>query len=240
MKDWVTRQGGTPDEVNPELADGSVAVNESAEPATSAADRLPGVGGLLSKRKHNDAVLEKLQEGYAQVIDLMSSIQEHQRSQDVRATEISNSLAQIASTLSSVESGESYRAETLTRIADELHAGNERAEHWEDVITEFPKMAETQREALISVARQMEAVGSRDSQLAQSLESFRDAVSSLGDATTASSVAVKNLQMSALESHDRTAALMKEQNKRFVMLFVVTLVLVAVSVTTAVIALWNN
>ena len=198
------------------------------------------VGGVLSRRRRNDTVLEKLQEGYLQVIDLVDSMQKHQQRQDTRAMEISSSLSRVAETLGTIESSGRDQARTLARIADELGAGNERSARWEEALSEFPQMAEAQRRALSDVAHQMEAAGQRDNQMVQSLESFREAVTSLGDATTASSVAVKSLQMSALESHERTAALMKEQNKRFTMLFVVTLVLVATAIVAGLIALWGK
>ena len=198
------------------------------------------VGGVLSRRRRNDTVLEKLQEGYLQVIDLVDSMQKHQQRQDTRAMEISSSLSRVAETLGTIESSGRDQARTLARIADELGAGNERSARWEEALSEFPRMAEAQRQVLSDVAHQMEAAGQRDNQMAQSLESFREAVTSLGDATTASSVAVKSLQMSALESHERTAALMKEQNKRFTMLFVVTLVLVAIAIVAGLITLWSK
>ena len=204
-----------------------------------AANRHVAGAGLL-KRRRNDAVLEKMQEGYGRVIELVDSIQKHQQQQDARAVEISSSLSTMAATLNAIDTTGKDQAEKLASIATELHVGNERSARWENALSEFPRVADAQREALSAVARQMEAVGQRDDQMSQSLESFQEAVTSLGDATTASGVAFSNLQMSTLENQERTTTLMKEQNKRFMMLFVVTLVLAGVAIAAGLIVLWKS
>ncbi|NOX59085.1 MAG: hypothetical protein GXP29_09540 [Planctomycetes bacterium] len=178
--------------------------------------------GPLSKLKPAERRLEKLQDGYLKVIDLVESIREHQGRQDERAVEFSNSLSKMAETLGEIEQGNRQQVDRLANIADELRAGNERADHWQEVLAEFPKTAQAQREALVGVTKQMEAVGDRDEKMTGSLDSLREAVTALGDATTASSVAVKNLQMTAIEDNERTANLLEAQNKRFSMLFAVT------------------
>jgi hypothetical protein len=64
-------------------------------------------------------------------------------------------------------------------------------------------------------------------------------VSSLSDATTASSLAVKNLQMSALEAQADLGSLIRQQNKRFSMLFGLTLLLVVAVMTIGALLVWN-
>jgi chromosome segregation ATPase len=182
--------------------------------------------------------LEKLQDGYLQVIELVDTIRKHQDRQDERAVEFSTSLSKMASTLAEIEKGNHQQVDQLGNIAEELRAGNKRGDHWQEVLAEFPKTAQAQREALMSVTRQMEAVGDRDDKMTGSLDSLREAVTALGDATTASSVAVKNLQMTAIEDSERTADLLEAQNKRFTMLFAltVTVTLTLVALVTGVLA----
>ncbi len=180
--------------------------------------------------------LEKLQDGYMQVIELVETIRKHQDRQDERAIEFSSSLTKMASALTEIEKGNHQQVDRLGSIAEELKAGNKRGDHWQEVLAEFPKAAQAQREALISVTRQMEAVGDRDDKMTGSLDSLRDAVTALGDATTASSVAVKNLQMTAIEDSERTADLLEAQNKRFTMLFALTVTLTLVALVTGVLA----
>ncbi len=238
VKGWVARSGRTRNHAADSVEQHSLGESPAEEKATTthSLDRF----GLLSRRKHNEETLERLQAGYDQVIDLISSIKEHQKKQEARATEISNALSQMAVSLNSIEGGSRLQSEKLALIAEGLHTTNERAERWEEILAEFPRVAEAQKEALTGVVQQLSAAGERDDRMTSSLDSFREVVVSLGEATTASSVAVKNLQMSTLEGHDRTAALMKEQNKRFTMLFIVTLVLVVVSVATATMALFSK
>ena len=241
MKKWIRPASRGPAADDPLLRSSSVesvAAPKSTVQA-SEAEHATG-GGVLARLRRNDPAVEKLQQGYLQVIDLVESIQKHQQRQDTHAVEISSSLSRMADTLSAIDAGGREQAQKLLNIADELRAANQQAEKWSETFSEIPRLAEAQRQTLTDVARQMEAVGERDSQMAQSLDSFREAVTSLGDATTASTVAVKSLQMSTLESHERAAVLMREQNKRFMMLFVISLVLVATAIVTGLIALWGR
>ncbi len=190
----------------------------------------------LSRGRRNEVAIQQLQSGYERVVDLVDSIQQHQHEQDSRAREISASLAHVAQTLQVIQSVDGEQAATLSRIAEELRTANERATEWGRAVTELPRIAESQRETLASVAKQMEATAERDGRLNDSLASFREAVTSLGDATTASSVAIKSLQMSSLEGSERIADLMRQQNHRFTMLFVLTIVLVIVALTFVAVA----
>ncbi len=197
------------------------------------------VASVPSRGRRNEVALERLQEGYSKVIELVDSIRQHQDRQDERATEISASLSQVAGTLGNIQSASREQTDKLAMIAGELRTINERSGHWEQALMEFPETVKAQRDALGAVVAQLETAGERDGQLAGSLETLRVAVSMLGDATTASSVAVKSLQMAALENQERTVTLMQEQNKRFVMLFVVTLVLALAAIVTGVVGLWS-
>ena len=190
--------------------------------------------------KRTDPALAKLEEGYAKVIELVDAIKRHQQEQEVRAVEVSSSLAQVAGTLDRIDEAGRKQADSLAIIAEEVRGGNLRAGQWEEALGEFPKMASAQREARVAVVTQLEEAGRRDGTLTESLESFREAVGTLGDATTASSVAIKDLQLSALEQQQRTAGLIREQSRRFTMLFVITLILAAVGIAAGLLSLLNR
>lgn len=185
----------------------------------------------LNFRSGSSSAAEQLQNASQRLVDLVDSIQRHQTAQDQRASEIADSLMRMAETLSDIREKNTDQIDTLARVADQLTASNERAARWEERIADLPDIVASQRDAVLTVARQMEGAGERDEQFLKSLSSFEDAVGSLGDATTASSVAIKNLQLSTLESDERIATLLKEQNKRFMMLFGVTILLVLAAVS---------
>lgn len=220
-------------------ARGTEAPDDTVVPADEETGEMadPANGGMLSRWRRSEELIERLETGYGRVTELMVSIQQHQRKQEGTAEQISSSLEQVSGSLTALESNGRDQAATLGRIADELKTGNERAGRWEAKLDEFPELARAQRDALCTVSSHLEAVVRHDVQLTDSLSSFKDAVSTLSDATTASSVAVKNLQMSALEAQADLGALIRQQNKRFSMLFALTLLLV-VAVVTIGLALW--
>ena len=194
---------------------------------------------VLSRRRRNEVAIERLQDGYDKVVALIDSIQKHQEKQDARADEISTSLSQVARSLESIESTGRQQGDTLSRIADELRATNERAAQWGEAVKELPGIVANQRESLDGLNRHLDALGRRDEHLSESLGSFREAVTTLSDSTTASSVAIKSLQMSSIEGDERIASLMREQNKRFTMLFAITLMLIMIAIVFVSIAWWR-
>jgi chromosome segregation ATPase len=229
MKGWISSRSRE-DAVD----GGGSASGQAGQPGDGRADVT-----ALSRRRRNEIAIERLQDGYDKVVELIDSIQKHQQQQEARAVEISSSLAQVAQALETIESTDERQGETLGRIADELRSANERAAEWGQAVSRLPPIVESQRESLEGLNRHMEALGQRDEHLTESLGSFREVVSSLSDATTASSVAIKSLQMSTIEGDERIAALMREQNKRFNMLFGVTLALVVIAILFVSIAWWR-
>ncbi|MCB9867581.1 MAG: hypothetical protein H6816_13230 [Phycisphaerales bacterium] len=186
---------------------------------------------LVTRRP--DPALTKLEEGYNKVIDLIDAIKRHQQGQAERATEVTEALTRMSATLERIDGGGQQQSEHLAAIAEEIRIAGRHAAKWEEALCEFPRMAEAQREALGAVSRQMEDAGRRDKELTGSLASFREAVQTLGDTTTASTVALKDLQRASLEQQAQTAALIRAQSRRFTILLVVTLVLAAAGIIAA-------
>lgn len=203
---------------------------DSPAPETQRKDAPMPRPAPLSLRPSASAATEQLQNTYQRLVDLVDSIQRHQSEQQQRAGEIADSLMRMAETLSDIREKNTAQNDVLARVAEQLTASNDRAVRFEERVSELPDILATQRDAVLTVARQMEGAGQRDEKFVQSLGSFEQAVAALGDATTSSSVAIKNLQISTLESDERIASLLKQQNKRFVMLFSLTLLLVLAAI----------
>ena len=70
--------------------------------------------------------------------------------------------------------------------------------------------------------------------MVRTLDGFRDAVTSWGESSAASTEALKDLKQAAAQRDDSLNSLISAQSRRFVWLFVVTLVLAAAAVTVAV------
>lgn len=204
--------------------------------ARAAAHPVDDADVVLAPRRP-DPALTKLEEGYNKVIDLIDAIKRHQQGQAERAAEVTDSLTRISGTLDRLDEAGRRQADHLAAIAEEIRSAGQRAARWEDALCEFPRMAEAQRDALTAVSRQIEEVARRDTELTGSLTAFREAVVTLGDSTTASTVALKDLQRASLEQQERTATLIREQSKRFTILLVVTLVLAALGIMAAFAAL---
>lgn len=235
MRRWFdgrSLHGGPDSALSPDVLNG-----EPRDDADDAPADTHSGGGMLARRRRQELLMEELHGSYQKLVGLVDSMQGHQAMQGERAAEISSSLQRLAGTLSDIRTAGGEQAQVLARVADELKSANDRAAQWETRMGQLPALIDAQREAMASISRQMESVGERDDKLLESLHSFRETVATLGDATTSSSVAIKSLQMSALESDERIADLLKQQNKRFTMLFVITLVVVVLAATASLVAI---
>lgn len=209
------------------------------EEAAPQGDNGSGEMAPLSKRRQREAALEKLQEGYEQVVVLMGSIHTHLQAQDERTQQIADALTTLAETTGRLPEVAEGQSQQLATIATHLEVGNDRARRWEQTLFDLPKLAEAQRDTLESIGRELEAKRHSETRMAETLDGLGGAVQSLGESSTASSRTLKELQQAAAERDDGLHTLMKEQNKRFIWLFVVTLLLAAAAITTGVITMFK-
>jgi len=195
-------------------------------------------GGLLARRRPREQAIEKLQEGYEQVVGLMGSIQAHLARQDQRTDQMALALTRLAETTSRLPEAAEQQCQQLGTIAAQLEASNDRARRWEQTLSELPQLAEAQRETLCSIGRELEASRESDTRISETLGGLRDAVHTLGECSSASSATLQELHEVASHRDETLQGLMREQNRRFVWLFVVTLVLAVAAIATGVAALF--
>jgi hypothetical protein len=187
-----------------------------------------------SRRKRNEAAIQKLQDGYLQVVGLIDAMQKHMATQDTRTSEISQSLSQLAGSLSQLPELSRRQADSLASIGQQMQAAGERTRQIEDTL---PRLAESQREMLGILGEKMDSARAIDERMLTSLDGFCGAVSSLGAASQATTSTLRQMEASALRREEQLSGLVVQQNRRFLMLFAVTTTLAAAAITSGVVAL---
>jgi chromosome segregation ATPase len=195
------------------------------------------VAAPLTRRRQREQALEKLQQGYEQVIGLVDSIHTHLQAQDERTRQIAEALTRLANTTGRIPDAAEAQSQQLATIASQLEASNDRARRWEKTLFDLPKLAEAQRETLSGIGQELQSARQSDDRMAGTLDGLRDAVHSLGESSAASTRRLESLQEAASQRDESLHHLMKEQNKRFIWLFVVTLILAAAAIAIGVLAL---
>jgi len=168
------------------------------------------------------------------VAGLIESLQNYMHAQDTRTAEISQSLAQLAASLTQVPELSKRQADTLATIASQLQMAGERTRRIEEVL---PKLAHAHHEVLSSLGSKLDATRAIDERMVGALDIFRDAVATLGHTSEANTTTLKTMEASAASRDEHLVGLMGQQNRRFVMLFAVTALLAAGAIATCVVAL---
>jgi len=191
----------------------------------------------VSRRRQREQALDKLQEGYLQVVSLVGSIQQHLEKQDRRSREIVEALNRLGESTARLPEAAEAQTEKLGAIAAQIEAGNDRGRRWEQTFSELPKLADAQREALSAIGAELEAAHQVDRQMSDTLDGLRVALTSWSESSATANAALRDLQETASKRDERLDVLMTAQNRRFVWFFAALAVLAVASVATGIIAL---
>lgn len=210
---------------------------ETAETEVETApDRTPGPLARWSKR---DQTLVKLQEGYEQVTRVIQEIQNHLVTQADRSERICNSLEQLARSVNELPAIARTQTQTLETIAAHIEATGSRTRQMAESLADVPKLAKAQSESLISINRQLEIAGEQRSLTCQTLDRMGSALGTLNSSTQSQAERLKMIGDRTEQQVDLLANMIARQNRRFIMLFVVTIVLAGTALSAIAFLAWS-
>ncbi len=191
----------------------------------------------LMRWGRREQALSRLQEGYERVNQVIEEIQKHLAQQGERTDRICNALETLARSMGDVPTLSRLQAQSLEAIAGHIEAGNARVQQLADSVGELPKASRAQTETLNGIKKQLEVTGEQNLVTSQTMEKLSTAIATLGELNSSQVEALRQMNMKADDQNERLSHLVSRQNKRFIMLFVVTVILALGAITTAVIAL---
>jgi len=191
----------------------------------------------LSRWSKRDQSLTKLQEGYERVTQLVENMQTHMAKQSERTEQICSSLDQLARSVSDMSAISRPQIQTLEAIVGQLEMANVRNQQLTESVSELPKVARAQSDTLAGINRQLEMAGEQNVVSTQTMEKLGMAIDTLGQSNQGQAEALKEMNARTNEHHDLLTDLIDKQNKRFTMLFVITIVLAIAAVAAAVVSL---
>ncbi len=208
------------------LADPVETAETEVEPA---ADRTLGPLSRWSKR---DQTLAKLQEGYEQVTRVIQEIQNHLVTQADRSERICTSLEQLARSANELPIVAQEQTQTLETIAAHIEVTGTRTQQMAEMLKDVPKLARAQGDALTSINRQLEIAGEQRVVTPQTLDRIGTSLGTLGTATQNQTEHLKMTGSRAEQQTELLTQMLARQNRRFIMLFVVTVILALAAIGT--------
>jgi len=188
-----------------------------------------------------DQALHQLQEGYERVNQLIADIQKHMANQSDRTGRMCNALEQLSRSMSDLPSLEQQQAQTLESIAGQLEITNTKTQQLTAAVDELPKAARAQTETLAGINRQLEMAGEHSVVASQTMEKLGSAVKSVGDISSAQTGILTQLINSKTdEQNAHIEQLAASQNKRFMMLFALVIILALGSITVVIVSIMQR
>lgn len=197
---------------------------------------VPSKRGLA---RREPAGRERLEEGFARVVELVESIQQHFRLQDERAERMTESLDRITDSLAGVPEASKAQSESLGEIRAQLQAGAAGAKRLEDSLSELPRIADAQRETMVSIGRQFDVLRESGDRGKDSVDELRQSVSRLEEATQASTNVLKDMDAGSTAREEQLAELVREQTRKLTLFALVVIALAAVAALVSVVALFR-
>jgi len=236
---WFRRAGrATGDTAEPTTARrlGLTSELESLTPSggLASSDGQPAASFLRRRSSRSRPDLEWLEEQNARVVKLIGAVQTHLASQAEESRRVARSLERLAESLSQMPEASKQELELLTRIQDSMTADLAGTKRIEESLCQLPQLADAQREAMVSIGRQLDSSRETGERVASTLGEVQKAVGGLGEATNASAKAVQELRHDASARGERIAELVEHQTRR---LTTFTWALIGLAVVAAVVGL---
>jgi hypothetical protein len=161
-----------------------------------------------------EPAIERLEVGYAKVAGLIESIQRHLQTQDERSAVMSRSLERLADHLAHAPETARAEVELLSGLHKRMEAQADVFRRFEESLSQWPRLADAQRETMAAIGRQLDLAREHAERSTTTLDAFQQAVTKLGDATGACTIALRDMHGDAAVREERLSRLLHEQTKR--------------------------
>ena len=195
--------------------------------------RAPG----LFRRSRPHADLERLEAQYGRVENLMDAIERHMESQADRSERIACSLDNLAQSLTGVPEAFRHQLEVLSNIRETVTAEQDRAGRIEESLAQWPRVADAQRETMVSISRQLDEAREANAGTTSAVEQCRHAFAKVEETTGASTKAMERFTGDARAGTERMVNLLEKQSGRFQLFAWAAISLAGVAAVIAVLSL---
>lgn len=175
-------------------------------------------------------------DGLQRLGGLLDSMQVHFDSQDRRAEQLTESVDRVADMLEQMNASQRVQAEYLKELATRSEAGM--SVGLSDALSRMPSSLDKQSEAVRALSHQIEISQESDHRVAHSLHQLGSAVGRMSNTSDSHVQLLQSLQAREEIQRDDLKSLLKEQNRRFVIIISVTAAVVLSALGAMAVALF--
>lgn len=173
-----------------------------------------------SGRKPKAASIEKLQEGFDNLIDKLQGINEHLDKTVSQQNELMQRIEKLPGLLESFPSYTESQLQTNKELLEHLKSSSAKDEQLIQAVEKLPTQANRQTETLADINRQLSIVADGDRQMNESFTDFKSAVDKLNSNTESTVKSIETMNSSFTTSDQDLKTLIQIHNKRFTWVFI--------------------
>ena len=163
--------------------------------------------------------IEKLQEGFNQLVGQLEQINGHLGRQLRQHEELMGRVKQLPGLLESLPSAVENQKELTTQLMDQLRTTAARDQQFVAAVERIPAEAVRQHEALSQINHQLAAAADTDVQLAQSFVKFKDTLDRLNHNTVSNTEGILQMSKTFAASDRYLKFMVTKLNKRYAWIF---------------------
>lgn len=167
--------------------------------------------------------LEKLQEGFNQLIDQLRGINEHLNQQVGQHEDLMNRIEQLPQLLENFPAVVENQKQITEQLLEQLKANAVKQEQFIDAVEKIPAETAKQTDALVDIDHQLAAAADTDVQMAESFNKFNETMDKLNQSTVSQTEGIMQMSRTFATSDRYLKYIISRQNKRFMWVFIAAL-----------------
>lgn len=206
---------------------------------TPAGVKKPAASSRFGPWKKRDEIIGQMQLGYDKLLDLVDAIREQLDSQQQRSDKMTESVLDLAQGMSALPDAARNQTDRLAGLTGQLETSNRHIHSICEIMRDWPQTTLAQKQAMESIARQLESSTQATDRLTRGLESVSQTVKMLTEASSQQVETLQMIQASSRRQEHRLAHSLNTQARRFTALLALMLVFVLASSVAIAATLWS-
>jgi len=167
--------------------------------------------------------LEKLQEGFNNLIKQLQDINQHLGRQAAQNEDLMGRMGQLPKLLESFPDVVQNQKQITEGLIEQLKTTSAKNQQFIDAVEKIPTETAKQTDALVDIDHQLAAAADTDVQMAESLNKFNEALDKLKQSTVSQTDSIMQMSKTFATSDRYLKYILSKQNRRFMWVFIASI-----------------
>ncbi len=164
--------------------------------------------------------LEKLQEGFNNLIKQLQDINQHLNRQAMQNEDLMSRIEQLPRLLESFPDLVQNQKQITQGLVEQIKAAIAKDQQFVDTVERIPIETAKQTDALVEIDHQLAAAASTDVQMVESFNKFNEALDKLNERTVSQTDGIMQMSRTFATSDRYLKYILSKQNRRFMWVFI--------------------